>query len=239
MSSTQLIIQDFGGANASDLDQTRTRLMKSGSWKRQRIVVILPADSVIPAKCALAMMNMVYPPNNGVVKILCQGMEVGDAYSKAIENILVHPELSTWEYILTIEQDMAPPPDGIIKLLEVLEDKPELAAVSGGYFTKGIGGVFQAWGDPTDPILNYRPRIPQASGLLEACGLGMGFCLFRLSMFKDPKLRKPWFVTQKGASGCATQDLYFWQDARKCGYRCAVLCDVKCGHYETSTQTMW
>ena len=59
----------------------------------------------------------------------------------------------------------------------------------------------------------------------------MGFNLFRLSMFKDPKLRKPWFKTETKV-GVSTQDLYFWSDARKYGYRCAIDCSIKVGHYD-------
>jgi hypothetical protein len=239
MSSPELCIQDFGGLHNGDLSKTSARLIKGASWKRQRIVVIIPADAMIPAKCALAIWNLILPPNNGCVRILCQGCEVGAAYSAAIESVLAHPELKDWEYILTIEQDCGCPSDGVLKLVEEMEAHPEFSAISGSYFTKGIGGVWQCWGDPGDPILNFRPRVPQASGLVECCGLGMGFCLFRLSMFKDTRLRRPWFVTQKGASGVSTQDLYAWSDFRKWGHRCAVSADVKCGHWESSTNTMW
>jgi hypothetical protein len=67
----------------------------------------------------------------------------------------------------------------------------------------------------------------------------MGFNLFRMSMFKDTKLRRPWFKTLKGAEGMATQDLYFWQDARKYGYRCAIDCDVRVGHFDVQGDFMW
>jgi hypothetical protein len=232
----QLVIQDFGGAHNSDTDKTRSRLLKSGSWKVQRMIVILPAADSIPAKVALSHWSLAFPPNNGVVRILAQGMEVGDAYTTAIEGILSHPELSKWEYILTIEHDNCPPPNGVIQLVERLENNPELACVGGLYFTKGEGGVAQIWGDPKDPILNFRPQLPDANGgLVECCGTGMGFNLWRLSMFKDPKLRKPWFKTQT-KDGVSTQDLYFWGDARKHGYRCAIDCSVKVGHYDLTGQ---
>jgi hypothetical protein len=60
----------------------------------------------------------------------------------------------------------------------------------------------------------------------------MGFNLWRLSMFKDSRLAKPWFRTVKGKDGVGTQDLTFWSDARKYGYRCAVDCSVLVGHYD-------
>jgi hypothetical protein len=235
----ELVVQDFGGAHNADLNKTRARLIKGGSWKKQRIVVILPSANMIPAKVALSHWNLAFPPNNGVVRILALGDEVGVAYSQAIEQVLAHPELSQWEYILTIEHDNCPPPDGVLKLLEQMESHPELSCIGGAYFTKGEGGVFQAWGDVNDPVVNYRPQLPDPNGgLVECCATGMGFNLFRLQMFKDERLRRPWFVTQT-KNGCATQDIYFYTDARKYGYRCAIDCSVKVGHYDFPTDTMW
>lgn len=239
MSKPELIVQDFGGVHNADPNRTSARLLKGASWKRQRIVVILPADAMIAAKVSLSHWNLIFPPNNGVCRILAQGMEVGDAYSQAIQGILNHPELSKWEYILTIEHDNMPPQDGVMKLLESMEAHPELSCIGGLYYTKGEGGVPQIWGDVTDPILNFRPQLPDPNGgLKECCGTGMGFNLWRMSMFKDPHLRRPWFVTQtKG--GVGTQDLYFWSDARKHGHRCAIDCSVKVGHYSASDDTIW
>jgi hypothetical protein len=240
MSAPQLIIQDFGGAHNANPEGTRARLLKGASWKKQRIVCILPAAAMIPAKVALSHWNLAFPPNQGVLRILAQGMEVGDAYSQALEGVLSHPELSQWEYLLSIEHDNAPPPDGVLKLLERMEAHKEFACIGGAYFTKGENGVFQAWGDPKDPVVNFRPQVPDPNGgLVECCGTGMGFNLWRLSMFKDERLRKPWFKTMAGKEGCATQDLSFWSDARKYGYRCAIDCSVRVGHYDHDADIMW
>ncbi len=235
----QLVIQDFGGAHNADPDRTRARLIKGASWKKQRIVVVIPAGESIPAKVALSHWNLGFPPNNGVVRILAQGMEVGEAYSTAIEGILAHPELSQWEYILTIEHDNAGPADGVIKLLERMEAHPEFACIGGLYWTKFENGVAQIWGDPKDPVTNFRPLAPVPGELVECCGTGMGFNLWRISMFKDARLRKPWFRTLSGKDGAATQDLYFWGDARKHGYRCAIDCSVLVGHYDLASDIMW
>ena len=229
----QLVIQDMGGVNSADLEGTRARLMKGATWKQQRIVAILPAADLIPAKVALAIWNLAFPPNNAVARILAQGMEVGDAYSTAIEQVLADPNLSQWEYILTIEHDNAPPPDGVLKLCAQMNAHPELSVVSGLYFTKGISGVAQIWGDTKDPILNFRPQLPDAAGgLVECNGTGMGFGLWRMSMFKDERLRRPWFKTHVEGGAASTQDLYFAMDARKYGYRFAVDCDIRVGHYD-------
>ena len=240
MAKPGFIMLDPAGFHDKNFDKTSERLKKAGAWKKQRICVIIPAGSMIPAQAALSHWNLMFPPNQQVVRILAQDMEVGAAYSGAIENILGHPDLKDWEFILTVEHDNILPCDAVLKLIESLEAHPELSAVSGGYWTKGIGGVFQAWGDPNDPICNFRPLPPKPTGLLECCGLGMGCCLFRTKIFHDKRLKRPFFRTLASAeSGLGTQDLSFWADARKYGYRCAVNCDVKVGHLDPKTGMVW
>lgn len=235
----QLVTTDLGGLHNSDLDQTRARLIKGASWKRQRIVALIPAGESIPAKVAMALWSLAFPPNQGVVRLLAQGMEVGEAYSTAIEQVLAHPDLSQWEFLLTVEHDNLPPCDGVIKLIEQMEAHPELSCIGGLYFTKGEGGVAQIWGDPSDPIVNFRPQLPVPGQLVECVGTGMGFNLWRLSMFKDDRLKKPWFRTLAGKEGCGTQDLVFWGDARKYGYRCAIDCAITVGHLDVENDTIW
>jgi hypothetical protein len=143
----QIVSYDAGIHNA-DLAASGARILKGGSWKRQRIVALIPSAATIPAKVALSHWNLIFPPNQAVYRMLCLGMEVGDAYSQGIAQVLAHPELSTWEYLLTLEHDNIPPPDGVIKLVERMESHPELCCIGGLYWTKGAGGVPQIWGDP-------------------------------------------------------------------------------------------
>ena len=235
----QIISGDVAGRHNDNLDGARARVLQGGSWKKQRIIVLLPAADSIATKVALTHWSLIFPPNNHVHRMLCLGMEVGDAYSQAIEAILAEPTLKQWEYILTLETDNMPPQDGVIMLCESMEQHPELSCIGGLYWTKGESGVAQIWGDPADPVLNFRPQAPLIDTVQECCGTGMGFNLWRLSMFKDKKLRKPWFKTMAGKDGVGTQDLYFWNDARKHGYRCAIDTRVKVGHYDVSADTVW
>jgi hypothetical protein len=237
----QLLIQNLDtiGKNNGGIGKAIEVLDKAKAWKRQRIIRLRPAGETIPTKVADTHENLIFPPNNGVVRMSALGMEVGEAYSTAIEQILAHPVLKDWEYLLTIEHDNMPEPDGVIKLLAHMEEHPEYDCIGGLYFVKGPGAPAQIWGDPKDPILNFRPQLPDPNGgLVECCGTGMGFNLWRLSMFKNKKLRKPWFKTQK-EGGTATQDLYAWSDFRKHGIRCAIACDVKVGHYDSETDTVY
>ena len=251
------------GVNNTALAENRTRIIDTGSWKPQNIVMILPAAKMVPVKCALSWMQVFGAPNNGLARwpadvYLAVNTEVGQAYSLAIENILQHPQLKDYQYILTVEHDNTPPQDGLIKLIRHMEMHPEFSCISGLYWTKGAdasgipSGVPQIWGDPRDPQINFRPQppaVPTGNGwlggigggpLVECCGTGMGFVLWRMSMFKDTRLRKPWFRTLASSEeGVGTQDLYFWGDARKWGYRCAVACDVLVGHFDHTTGINW
>lgn len=227
------------GVHNSDLLKSGQRIIKGGSWKKQRVIMLIPAGNDIPTKVYLSHCSLIFPPNQACYKLAAIGMEVGEAFSNSINEIISHPDLGTWEYLLTIEHDNIPPNDGVIRLIQRMEDHPEFSCIGGLYFTKGEGGVAQIWGDPKD-ALNFRPQLPDPNGgLVECCGTGMGFNLWRLQMFKDPKLRRPWFKTIADASGVGTQDLYAWGDFRKNGYRCAIDCSVKVGHYEKESDIVW
>jgi hypothetical protein len=229
-----------GGRHNETLEESASRILQGASWRRNRIIVLVPAAHKIDAKAYLAHCSLIFPPNNAVHRMLCLGMEVGEAYSQAIEGILAHPDLCDWEYVLTMEHDNIPPQDGVLKLIESMDAHPEFACIGGLYWTKGETGVPQIWGDPADPVLNFRPQVPRPGELQECCGTGMGFNMWRLSMFKDKKLRKPWFKTVASAEeGFGTQDLYFWNDARKHGYRCAIDNRVLVGHIDSTTGVVW
>ena len=236
----QLIGIDSGVHN-SDLKKSGQRIIQGGSWRKQRVIMLIPAGVSIPTKVYLSHCGLIFPPNQASFRMAAIGMEVGEAFSNAIEEILNNPELSQWEYLLTIEHDNIPPADGLVKLIERMEKNQQYACIGGLYWTKGEGGVPQIWGDPKD-TLNFRPQAPDPNGgLVECNGTGMGFNLWRLQMFKDSKLRKPWFKTLNGSEGqgVGTQDLYAWGDFKKHGYRCAIDCSVKVGHYEQSTDITW
>jgi len=235
----QIVCQEYGKHN-TDLTKSAATILKGRSWKKTRVIVVVPASDMIPAKAYLSHCCLIFPPNQNCHRMLALGQEVGDAYSNCIEAIIEHPELSTWEYILTMEHDNAPPPDGLLKLIGQMEEHPEFACIGGLYWTKGEAGVPQLWGSPEqDPIMNFRPQTPIPGKLIETYGTGMGFNLWRLSMFKDKKIARPLFRTKAGVDGCGTQDLAFWAEARKYGYRCAVDCGVLVGHYDVTNDIMW
>jgi hypothetical protein len=197
---------------------------------------------MISDRVVQAWMGLIRPMNQKCIgPIFIRGYEVGHAYNMAVDMILNNPELSKWKYMLTIEEDNLPPPDGLIKLYEHM-DKYDV--VGGLYWTKGEGGQPMIYGDPASPTLNFIPQKPIPDSIQPANGLGMGFNLFKIDMFKDPKIPRPWFQTlnehtaQLGTR-VYTQDLYFFENAGKAGYKFACDTRIKVGHLDPEHDIVW
>ena len=110
----QIISSYEGGRHNADLDATVSRLERAAAYKDLSTVMIVPALGTVPTKAVAAWMNMYAPPNQKFTRLWALAMEVGDAYSRTIEAVLAHPDLSQWKYILTLEHDNIPPPDGLV-----------------------------------------------------------------------------------------------------------------------------
>lgn len=231
----QEIVSIGSGLHNADPHATASKILQGTSWRKNRVISILPSADMIHAKVALSHAALTFPPNQGAHRMLALGHEVGDAYSTAIAEILAHPELSQWEFILTLEHDNIVPQDGLVKLINRMHELPHISAISGLYFMKSWEPMAHIWGRvDLDPQVNYRPCPPVPGQFVETYGTSMGMTLFRLSMFKDERLARPWFKTLNGdeGQGVGTQDLTFWNDARKYGYRCGVDCNVPVGHID-------
>ncbi|MFA6407204.1 MAG: hypothetical protein WCV80_00670 [Candidatus Paceibacterota bacterium] len=238
----QIIVPQYKGVHNSNIAEANKRLEISKSYKDLSTIIICPTRGTISAKVVQSWMGLMRPMNQKVLgPLFAIGMEVGEAYNSMIEMVLQNPELSTWKYILTIEEDNMPPPDGLLKLYESMDIYD---VVGGLYWTKGEGGQPMIYGDPKIAPLNFIPQIPISEGVQAANGLGMGFNLFKLEIFKNEKLERPWFKTLQefipGQGGRGyTQDLYFYERAGKLGYKFACDTRIKVGHYDVAMDVVW
>ena len=219
------------------------RLEKEKMYRDLSTVIVCPTRGMIPARIVQSWQGMIRPMNQKVVgPIFIEGMEVGEAYNEVIKMILESPELGTFKFVLTLEEDNAPPPDGLVKLYESIDD---FDAVGGLYWTKGETGQPMCYGDPDVMPLNFIPQIPQPETVTPCNGLGMGFTLFRMEMLRDKRFDYgSWFKTKQevvpgGGAQVYTQDLWFFQKARELGYKFACDSRVRVGHYDANSQIMW
>lgn len=240
MADSQIIIGGDVGFHNADLEQSKERLEKGKQYRDLSTVCVVPTRGMIPARVVESWMGLLTPMNNAFIRLFVSGMEVGDAYNAAVELILSHEQLSKFKYLLTLEEDNMPPPDGLLKLYESID---EYVAVGGLYWTKGEGGQPMIYGDPKT-ILSFQPQTPLLDTVQECNGLGQGFTLFDIDVFRDERIERPWFKTvqewdpQTGVR-VGTQDLYFFANARKAGYRVACDTRVKVGHIDIQTGQVW
>jgi hypothetical protein len=242
MSEPQFI-SSFEGINNADLKRANERLKAGKVYKDLSTVCVVPTRGVIPARVVESWMNVQPPMNQKFVRIFVAGQEVGDAYEKAVEMILAHPMLKDFKYLLTLEEDNMPPPDGLLKLYENICDcaKPcddHFAQVAGLYWTKGDLGQPMIYGNPKE-MLAFNPQMVRPNAVQECNGTGMGFTLFHMGLFRDKRLERPWFRTVQGAEGQGTQDLYFMGKIRQLGYRVASDNRVRVGHYDQGADRVW
>jgi hypothetical protein len=238
----QIIMDDYtGGYHNRDLEKSRERLSQAKTYKDLSTICIIPTRGTIHYKVVQSWMSLMAPMNNKFIRIFVAGLEVGAAYTQAVEMILANPELSKWKYILTMEEDNCPSPDGLLKLYENMD---KFDVIGGLYWTKGEGGQPMIYGNHKSIPLSFMPQIPQVDTVQECLGLGMGFDLFKMSIFKDPNIPKPFFRTiqehepYKG-SRVMTQDLYFFENIHRLGYKVACDTRVKVGHFDAQNDIMW
>lgn len=207
-----------------------------GLYKNLNTLWITPTRGTCATITAFSWMNVIGPPNSCVCKMRIEKMEVGQAYNEAITTMLKSPWGSKFNYVLTVEEDNLPPPDGLLKLFESIQNYD---AVGGLYWIKGEGGAPMIWGDPKEPG-TFVPQSPKSDTVQECNGLGMGFTLFRADMFKDPRFDfGKWFQTVGEKGSYMTQDLYFFKKAQELGYKFACDTRVKVGHYDAETGIIW
>jgi len=223
--------------------------LKGTTYRDVSTVVLVPTRGMISVRCANAIHNMIAPMNAKRWLMYCEGHEVGHAYNEMIKQVLAHPDLSRWKYVLTVEDDNIPPADAHVRLIESIEAGP-FDAVGGLYFTKGEGGMPMCYGDPAEyartGVLDFRPRdvrdAVQHGHVVECNGIAMGCTLYRMDLFRE--LEAPWFVTVSDVipgqgAAAMTQDLYFCERAKRRGKRFAVDCRVKVGHLDVNTGIVW
>lgn len=241
------IITPEGGFHNQDIRSSQARLARGGTYRNLSTVCLMPTRGTIPARVLQSWFSLMAPMNQPFTRLFLTNMEVGDAYEQAVEFVLSDPNLSKWMYVLTLEEDNMPPPDGLLKLYESIEGKVDgrkYDAVGGLYWTKGPAGQPMIYGDPNVMPKNFVPQMPVMDSVQHCNGLGMGFTLFRMSMLKDRQIPRPLFHTlqsyQPGVGAKAyTQDLYFFEKAAGWGYTFACDTRVKVGHYDINEDMVW
>lgn len=242
MPKTEISVLDHRGLHNTEERARKQEALQA--FRNLSTVFLIVTRGLIPAKVVQAQTCLLRPMNQRVTSCYVINAEVGAAYEDGITAILNDEAFTShdWKYVLTMEEDNMPPPDGLLKLYESIAKGYDV--VGGLYWGKGEHGQPMVYGDPNEHPRNYRPIYPPPNSLVECNGLGMGFTLFSMDIFKNPKWERPFFKTQaervgKDSFAQSTQDLYFFTKAAQLGYRFAVDTSVLVGHYDYNSQIVW
>jgi len=231
------------GVNNSNLDKAIERVDKSNMYKDLSTIIICPTRGMFPTRIVQSWMKLMRPMNQRVAgPIFAESMKVDVAYNTLIKYILGNKILNNYKYILTLEEDNMPPPDGLLKLYESIDDYD---VVAGLYWGKGENGFPMMFGDPVDPD-DCKPVLPKRDSIQRVNALGMGFNLFKLDMFRT--IPEPWFKTvedyipgicPEGSGISMTQDFYFYRIASQYGFKFCVDTRVLVGHLDAKEDKVW
>ena len=263
------------GATSPGLGFERVKHIPGSTYKDASTVVIIPTRSIaaevekkrrakkegtvfdekdievfgIDQRVISAWRGMLSPMNQQRAELFASGHEVGQAYNDMIAQVLAHPQLKKFKYVLTLEDDNIPPPDAHIRLLESIEQF-KFDAVSGIYFTKGEINMPMAYGDPAEyartGVLDFKPRDIRdalaAGHVMPVNGIAMGCALWRMDLFRE--IPGPWYVTVNDVvpgkgSQMYTQDLSFAERAVRLGKRFGVDMRVRVGHLDVRSGTIF
>lgn len=223
----KIYIENYEGKNNSP--ERYSAWHQLGLYKNLNTVWVTPTRGRCFTRVAFSWQSIMGAPNAALAKLCVDGFEVGKAYNEALVQILTNPQLSKFAYLLCVEEDNLPPADGFLKLCTAIQNYD---AVGGLYWIKGEAGVPMIWGDPKEPG-TFVPQPVLPNSLQECNGLGMGFTLFRLDMFRDKGFEfGQWFKTVGEKTEYMTQDLYFFKRAKELGYKFAVDTSCKVGHID-------
>ena len=185
---------------------------------------------MVPASVMQVWGSLITPMNHRYAAVIQSGKAADEALNQGVEFVLNDPNVKHFKYILFMDDDNLPPVDGLLTLTETIGDYD---GISGLYVTKFQPHWPLILGDPK----NVNDFTPQAhtEGIHECNGMGMGFVLVKIDVFR--KMPKPWFkMVERPEPGIKRmqEDLYFFWNARKQGFRFAVNCSVRVGHLNTT-----
>lgn len=200
-------------------------LVVEGEGYVEKSTCLIVPTSVVDGRVYISHMSLFWPFN--VPKEFVASYKVEDpavAYEKLCEAAIAKGTA----YLLTLEDDILPPQDAIIRLHKTMLEHPEFDGISALYFSRRAEVVPLLVGFPDRPGDGTIRVVPEQPGLVEVNVIPMGFALWKSSLFE--LVERPWFKTDvdRGMS----QDSYFCHAARAAGRRFAVDTSLRVGHLD-------
>jgi hypothetical protein len=229
------------GRHNLNLEEARKRLELSRSSENLSTVCIIPHSGTIPAKAAQNWLTLTAGMNQRFLPMMVNGTDKIVIYNNIIAQVLTSPVATSCKYILTMEENIIPPFDGLLKLYENI-DKYDV--VGGLIWQTGIENVHpMVYGHPDAIPASFLP-FPIENDSIQPCrGLSTGFTLFKIDIFRDPRVPSPWFRTkilpETGSKKSLIPDMFFFENIGKFGYKVACDTRVRLGNIDTKDGVVW
>jgi hypothetical protein len=190
---------------------------------------------LIPPELVVSMMMQRCPTHFSEGYLLVKGKPVEEA-----RNLLAQKALEmNAKYLFFIDDDTIAPPNSLQRLIYVLDNAPDIAAIGGVYCTKAdvpAPVVFRGMGKGS--FWNWKK-----GDIFEVTGIGAGCLLIRTEIFH--KLTYPWFkfdtelsYDHGKPSSSVSEDIYFCNAVRAAGYKVFAHGGILCDHYDPKTNKM-
>ncbi|OGM05628.1 hypothetical protein A2125_00440 [Candidatus Woesebacteria bacterium GWB1_43_5] len=233
-------VQNQGRHNI-DLGLSRERLKTAKSSEDLSTICIIPNSGAIPTKAAQYWLTLASPMNQKFLHLMINGREKNIVYNSTIAQILSDPISSPCKYILTMEENIVPPVDGLLKLFENIG---KYDVVGGLIWQTGIENVHpMVYGQPEAIPANFLPIPIEKDQVIPCRGLSTGFTLFKADIFRDPRVPAPWFRTnvfaEAGSKKSRIPDMCFFENIMRFGYKVACDTRVRVGNIDAENSIVW
>lgn len=207
-------------------------ITEDGGKRRQTFVIAIPSFGMVPIEFMIAFSRLQMPVNSISSSLIVKGMEVGEARNWAANYVLGLSDRP--KYLMFLGDDMLPPWDSVIKLIDEMETG-RWDVLSGLYYAKQEPPFPVMWRDNIVGIL--KPFIHYEPGeVIWADVCGMDFTLINLSAFDN--LEPPYFLTGPKVdvsdgflASKFTEDVYFCKKVRAAGMSIGVHTGIRVAHY--------
>lgn len=147
-------------------------------------------------------------------------------------NLIIETALeASCTHVMFIDDDMAPPAYGLMRLLSHDKD-----IVTGLYLMRSYPHLPVVFDEAYSDGLNKHMFLtPGLEGLVEVTNAGLGFVLIKTDVFR--KMDKPWITLGELEKDGWCDDISFFNRARAAGFK--IYCDLNCcvGHMAQTTVT--
>ena len=145
------------------------------------------------------------------------------------------------DYVLFIDDDIVPPQDGFVKLLEHIE-KDEIDIISGDYPLKGdiLHSVHLQLDDNGLVTELNRINFKDKTLIKNNWLIGLGFCLIDINFFKQA--RQPWFLCHSKnevTKNEVNEDAHFSELCHMNGFNIYIDKTIKCLHLDFQNQKVY